>query len=401
MNQARYLRLVTVFLASPWVATATGQQIAAGRVSLELVTTRQASMTSAQEWARALGRLGVDNARIRAARGSERPEIIPQGQGVSRTYHVRGLLMAGNRVRVPGATFSLSQAQQFRDWLDKLAAGGVEEVTAERGAFGMTARQLVTTHDALQARVTFSTASEDAATVAERLLEEATLPTTVTSGAVGGMQEKFTLADQLQGLSHGTALAAALRPLGLVMVPRVPKAGASVQLEVRDTREAPESWPVGWPLGDNRTRDVAPALFTFLEIKFQDAPLDQVLAALQQRLESANPDGPQRLSTTRPRSGQGPREHRTQEDVLQKYLGQSSGTGQTASRDPFGRSRAGRSCGSCRSNASGYNNSSNSSTRFSKYSKAAVTGAGVAMSTPASRNSSSGNFDEPPFRNPR
>ena len=52
--------------------------------------------------------------------------------------------------------------------------------------------------------------------------------------------------DKLNTLIAGTALAAVLRPLGLVLLPE--KAGGNaVKLRVADSLSVKENWPIGWP----------------------------------------------------------------------------------------------------------------------------------------------------------
>ena len=92
------------------------------------------------------------------------------------------------------------------------------------------------------------------------------------------------MADELQGLSAGTALAAVLRPLGLVLVPQKQPDG-QVKLWITDVRRVAVSWPVGWP-SQKPPRETLPDLFTFLNVEIQDTPLAEWLEQISGRLKA-------------------------------------------------------------------------------------------------------------------
>ena len=92
------------------------------------------------------------------------------------------------------------------------------------------------------------------------------------------------VADELSGLSSGTALAAILRPLGLVLVPRR-GADGTITLAVTGFRNAEEAWPVGWP-SETPAHQTVPKLMEFLKVDIQDQRLVDVLEILSSRLET-------------------------------------------------------------------------------------------------------------------
>jgi hypothetical protein len=88
--------------------------------------------------------------------------------------------------------------------------------------------------------------------------------------------------EELQGVSSGTAMAAMLRPLGLVLVPQLDD--QKVTLAIADVRESTESWPIGWP-PEKRIRLLVPKLFDRLNAEISDSNLDHVLKAIQLKLK--------------------------------------------------------------------------------------------------------------------
>jgi hypothetical protein len=91
------------------------------------------------------------------------------------------------------------------------------------------------------------------------------------------------VADALQGLSAGTVMAAVLRPLGLVLVPRK-EAGGDIKLWITDVRTARASWPVGWP-PETTPIETAPKLFNNLNVEIEDTPVSLALEAISGRIE--------------------------------------------------------------------------------------------------------------------
>ena len=89
--------------------------------------------------------------------------------------------------------------------------------------------------------------------------------------------------DELQGLACGTALAAAVRPYGLLVVPSG-QGTRSVGLKItRDAKEQ-EAWPIG-AVARSGVQGLAPELLKFVPVEVVDQPLGQTLDAIQQRLK--------------------------------------------------------------------------------------------------------------------
>ena len=90
------------------------------------------------------------------------------------------------------------------------------------------------------------------------------------------------ITEELQGVTGGTALAAILRPLGLVMVPRREQ-GGDTKLHVVDSTATEEHWPIGWPT-ESPLKTYEPKLFDRQNIAIQNYQLDQALSAIQRRV---------------------------------------------------------------------------------------------------------------------
>ncbi|MCP5110777.1 MAG: hypothetical protein GY953_08090, partial [bacterium] len=139
-------------------------------------------------------------------------------------------------------------------------------------------------HESLAVPLRFSTKGKPTRQILNRIANTLPVKVQVDPGATELLSAEEAIRDELSGLSGGTALAAALRPLGLVMVPRSGTDGA-VRLVVVDSRKATQSWPVGWP-PDKPPRDTMPQLFKFLPVEIKDITLEEALGAVGGRLEA-------------------------------------------------------------------------------------------------------------------
>ncbi len=254
---------------------------AAPRVELELCTAPGIAPTAAQEWLRALQGLDLDGLRIRGAEGVERAEVETIGSGANVRYKVTGIIVSRDELRLPAGTFTLGDKARIAKWLETLKEGGKEGLTAKTAAFGLTGRQLVEIHTALAVKVKSSTKGQPADDTVRKIAAMLECGVTVAP-EVRGRFSGETVLDELEGVAAGTALAATVRPLGLVVVPQV-QAGR-VRLEIVDSRAAKESWPIGWPLELN-TGEAAPELLKFLDVEINDTPLSEAMTAIQGRIK--------------------------------------------------------------------------------------------------------------------
>ncbi len=251
--------------------------VAADQVELEVLTLPGTGPTAAHEWMSLLEKLDVDLLRFRQGGRTAIPSIDSASESGQTVYRITAVL-ANSRLTVPGARFSKSQISAFNDWLQDMPAHAAGDKATH--AFGMAAEQLLYVHKALKQPLLIETKGVPLPQVVDTISR--TLPI--------GLQSKTRLSDEkltesLAGISSGTALAAALRPFGLVLVPvRTGRHTTDVMLEIRSVRNAEETWPIGWP-SEQRINKLAPKMMDFLEVEIDDVPLEEALTALQGRLE--------------------------------------------------------------------------------------------------------------------
>lgn len=257
--------------------------IAAAPVELELLMDGALPPLQAHEWMNSLKSLNLAALRLREARRGERPEVRNIGTERSPRYLVLGQITPANTLLLPGGQFRMTDRAGLSAWLAKLDSAGVDQVAAPTGAFGLTAKELVALHEQLSVPLAIDTLGKRPVDVARTIVRSVPLTTNVDPAAQQAMHGDELVGDELAGLSAGTALAAVLRPLGLVMVPE--KSGAQVRLRITEVRSAPQSWPVGWP-AQKPPKDTLPEFFRFLNVEINDTPIGDSLDAIRQRLKT-------------------------------------------------------------------------------------------------------------------
>jgi hypothetical protein len=281
MSAASVVRTLTVLIA---IGLPAALATAAPRVDLELVTEPGFPITGAQEWITALKNVGAGDIRIRAARSGDQWSIANRGTEQSPAYQVVGILSADSVLRLPGGSFRMGDRAGISTWIKKLQEGGEEGLSAKPGAFGLTGKQLVAVHEQLAVPVSFETKGKRIGDVARGLVRALPLEVAVDAAAQRAFAADQTpVVEELQGVSCGTALAAILRPLGLVFLPEK-QSGSEVRLLITDVRSAEQSWPVGWP-PDKAPLQVMPDFFKTLNVEIEDTPLAEALPAIQGRLK--------------------------------------------------------------------------------------------------------------------
>lgn len=277
----RLVSVVTVSIAallSPSVATASD-----ATVSLELATAKGFPIGGQQRWVTFLKDVGFTSLRIRTAHEREEPSLNKSGTTTSPNFRVTGILKSGNRLYLPGAVIKYGDRAAVTDWFTKLKEGGEEGVFNPTGLWGMTAKQVIAFHQALETEVTFETKGKAVADVVRQITRSVDATITIDASAKAAMAGNDVLLDELRGMSSGTAIAVAIRPLGLLLVPTKPAAGRH-QGKIVDAQQVEEGWPIGFK-PDHIPGKTAPPLFTFLNAEIDEEPLDKALAAIEQRVK--------------------------------------------------------------------------------------------------------------------
>ncbi len=254
-------------------------------VALEVVTEDAFPSDSQSRWLESFKTLGLTHVRIRGRQPGDAPSITNTGTEQSPRYQVVAVMTRDQQLTLPGLTVRSGQRKQLADWFTRLREGGEDAVTGAAGAFGLTARQFVALHDAVSPAVTFETKNRPVRDVVKQIVQS--MPVAVESDAAAerAIAGHDQVLDELRGLSRGTALAAAVRPLGLVVVVTGQgKRAGGLRISVPAGQE--ETWPVGIPLPPGKSPDeVAKSLFKYVNVEINERPLSEAIAAVQERVQ--------------------------------------------------------------------------------------------------------------------
>ncbi len=277
---APLLLMIGTGLTGPLAMAQMGQR---NRVELQVVSDAADGIDQNQRWLEVLSQVGADNVRIiQSGRGVSRPGVENVTGASGTTYRITGILV-DNRLILPAGRFGIRDSTGISDYITSVRADGADVALARKMAFGLTARQLVNLHDDLSRPLADSTIGQSPGQVLAIVQRSITTPIVVDPGARTALVSDYTLVDELQGISHGTALAAALRPLGLVLAP-TREQGQPTEIRIVDSMAAEEFWPIGWPL-QQRISQAAPKMYERIPVNIRNFTLAAALPAIQKKLE--------------------------------------------------------------------------------------------------------------------
>lgn len=253
-------------------------------VKLEVATQPGVSPTASQEWLNVLKGLDFAELRIRSARGDEVPEALSEDQG--RSWRVVGVMTPNGTLVLPNGKFTQGDRRAIGAWLVKLKTGGLSGGAGAGGGkpvpFGLTPDQIVALYEGLAAPVSFSTRGQPSIDVVKRIRSNITIQVAASGNVASAFEDDEGVRDELQGIASGTALAAVLRPLGLVLIPD--GMSSPVRLTMAKASDSKLIWPVGWP-PDKKPGEMVPLLLKFIEVEISDTTLAEALEAMQERLQ--------------------------------------------------------------------------------------------------------------------
>jgi hypothetical protein len=270
---------------------------AAPPIELELATERGVQITAPQEWLQLLAAIGIEHVQIRGMRAGDQPAVENRGTAQRPSYHVVGIITSRDQVRLPGGTFARGDRAKLRDFFDRLSADGAESLTAPRGRFGLTEKELSAALADLSQPIDFETKGQQPQAVIDRLSSKLTLKIAFDADATRILRAAAPLADDLKGLATGTSLAMILRNCGLAMRPEKPRGqpvmyhvfaadADAINQSTLGKTDGPDLkyWPIGWE-SEKAPVALAPSLFESLNAEIDGYSLEEALTAITPRLK--------------------------------------------------------------------------------------------------------------------
>lgn len=278
-RRSQFVGILLISLMSILAAESQAQSNPRRIIYLEISADARARVGAQQQWLEMLQGVGADRVVSRTLKdgrvGIEETEMTS-----ATVVKVTGVI-AGDRLKLPGGSFSIRDKSGIRELLKRLRDDGARVAMAEKKAFGLTSEQLVALHGRLSQTVDFDTKGQKAGDVTAELVKKIGIPFVLDDSARAAVNGNELVLDELKGLSLGTALAAVVRPLGLVIEPRREQ-GRQLEIQLKDSRQGKENWPVGWPL-ERVPVAVAPTLFDKIPLEIRNFPLSAVLSAIEKK----------------------------------------------------------------------------------------------------------------------
>lgn len=287
MRPVPRISVIVLALVSPWLCVSGALAVESlPRVHLEIAAEKRGTLEGPQQWIRTLEGVPFASIRIRSAQPADQPKIEQTGTGPSATYRVLGLLAPGNDLFLPGAKIRAGDRAGVERWLSTLSqnadAAGTEGMG---GPAQLPLKQLEAAILRLAPPVRRSTRGRPLREVIQEVDDELDLRLTQTAEVKNWLDGGSPVQDELEGVSAGTALSAALRSAGLVLLVDNGSTPPGFRI-VRHVASQDDSnlWPVGWTSTLPSTQ-TAPKLFEKLEVEMKDTPYQRAVDALQARIQ--------------------------------------------------------------------------------------------------------------------
>jgi hypothetical protein len=271
---------------------------AAAPIELELATERGVQITAPREWLQLLTAVGIDNVQIRGIRAGDEPRVENRGSDERPRYHVVGILTSRHQLQLPGGTFSRGDRAKLKDYFDRLTADGAESLTAPRGRFELTEKEMTAVLADLAQPIEFQTKGQPVPDVMERLQGNFQAKFVDDARSGRALRNAGPCRDELRSLTAGTGLAIMLRSNGLALRPEKsrgepvvyrlePIAGEAIDKATLGKPDADDltSWPIGWEPHET-PGELAPSLFEYRNAEVSGFTLEETLAAIRERVKT-------------------------------------------------------------------------------------------------------------------
>ncbi|MEZ6066683.1 MAG: hypothetical protein R3B90_13475 [Planctomycetaceae bacterium] len=255
-------------------------------VEFTILTPQFGGQLAAQRWAKLLSEMGV-TPRMRQPVFGDELGVEEEVRGTLRMVRVTGQLNERGDLRFADRDYTSEQSRELKEWIDELLSYGALGAPAGKPLWGLTDLQFSDVYESLAKPVETEVEGLPLNEAIAKLPLPAEYPLHRLSAADAELERQpgNPVENRVQGITAGTALAIVLREYGLGFRPlRTPD--GSLELAVEPLQPAVQSWPVGWELSDQFEQSkVAPKLYEFVEIGFEDAALQDVLDAAAAAIE--------------------------------------------------------------------------------------------------------------------
>ncbi len=235
--------------------------------------------TRSRDWAKLLQEQGA-SVRIRQPQFDDELGVTEKVRGTLRWVKVIATLDGMGKIVLPDQTFSRSDSQRLKEWIDELKLYGAQGSPEGKPLWGLSEEQFKTLFTAMSEPIPESSYGE----TVDVAIEQMHLPTSYSvryhstaAAHLASLKSVAPVRQRLAGLSRGTSLAIMLADYGLGFRPlRTPT--KEIEFVIQPLSDISDPWPVGWEMDKGMRRgEIAPTLFKMVPVKFDDIPVQAVL----------------------------------------------------------------------------------------------------------------------------
>ncbi|MFO1006334.1 MAG: hypothetical protein U0929_10280 [Planctomycetaceae bacterium] len=237
---------------------------------------------SAQNWGKLFEELGLS---VRIRNGREvTPGVTEKVRGSLRFVTASGLLDRKGELNFGSKIFQLDDRELLKQWIDELKVYGAQGTPEGQILWGMNKSQSEIVAAQMRKLLTVEVQNKRLDELVKALQDDADLPIRLAPSTEAWLQEAENnrpITRSVTGFSIGTGLAIALNDVGAGFRPVRTPAG-KVEYQIMPLDQITDPWPMGWEPEDTTPRDqITPELFKMGVVGFDEAPLVDVLAAIQ------------------------------------------------------------------------------------------------------------------------
>ena len=236
----------------------------------------------AQSWGKLFEDLGLS---VRIRNGREvTPGVTEKVRGSLRFVTAAGLLDRNGKLNFGKTEFGLSDKELLKQWIDELKVYGAQGAPEGQVLWGMNQAQFEAVAKQMRLPLTVEVQNKNLETLVKALQDDSSLPIRLAPSTEVWLKDaanNHPISLSVSGFSLGTGLAIALNDLGAGFRPvRTP--GGQIEYQILPLDQMTDPWPMGWEPEDKTPRDqITPELFKMGLVGFEEAPLVDVLAAIQ------------------------------------------------------------------------------------------------------------------------
>lgn len=238
---------------------------------------------SAQNWGKRFEELGLS---VRIRNGVEvTPGVTEKVRGSLRFVTASGLLNRKGELSFGNKAFQLDDRELLKQWIDELKVYGAQGTPEGQVLWGMNKAQAEVVEAQTRKLLTVEVKDKRLDELVKSLQNDASLPIRLAPSTEAWLKESENnrpISRSVSGFSTGTGLAIALNDIGAGFRPVRTPAG-KIEYQIFPLDQITDPWPMGWePVDTTTPRNlITPELFKMGVIGFDEAPLVDVLAAIQ------------------------------------------------------------------------------------------------------------------------